>query len=524
MNLSQDQIYEINCRTGNCSYDEPNFKRSQFNIQLQDGTVIPAGINPGQAATIVLAGKGNTNPQVVGRNEPGGQAIADQFAGQNEYTPAMQQADINTSLNPQQQAQYSALTTAGASPSVASNAAFQIPTPGNFAPSGTIAPETLSQISGPVQTGGGTVQGTAQTQNNAPQTGALQGASNTSSGFAGQTGGGGFNSMAGTIAPTAPSLPSFSSQGTTAPSIANTADQYLQSYLNSLQSTPQETAYQQQLQQLQSQANMLGLGQQQTFNALDMQPIARPFITGQQTAVAKDYALQQQTNQAQQLTVTQQLALEQAKRQGAIDVNKATLDYASGKDTRADQMAQFNADQNFQMQMQNLQNQYNAAQDKYKLDYGQYSQDLQNQFTAEQQRLQNEFTVSQNKESPTETTKLDTSVVEVGGRKLLINNQTGQTISDLGDAPRSDDDPFTNYTAKQEAARKAAQTKLGTFMKSKTGSDGYVSPEDYRSARSAWVQDGYSAADFDKIFSGYVNPADPQDYGVNFQTKTSSNQ
>lgn len=65
---------------------------------------------------------------------------------------------------------------------------------------------------------------------------------------------------------------------------------------------------------------------------------------------------------------------------------------------------------------------------------------------------------------------------------------------------------------------KSSKQKLGGWLASKTGSDGYVSPEDFRKARSAWVQDGYSSTDFDNQFGGYVNPGHAQDYGVKWRS------
>jgi len=44
------------------------------------------------------------------------------------------------------------------------------------------------------------------------------------------------------------------------------------------------------------------------------------------------------------------------------------------------------------------------------------------------------------------------------------------------------------------------------------GGDGYVSPEDWKTALSAWQDAGYSAASFKTNFQNFINPADPQDY------------
>lgn len=44
------------------------------------------------------------------------------------------------------------------------------------------------------------------------------------------------------------------------------------------------------------------------------------------------------------------------------------------------------------------------------------------------------------------------------------------------------------------------------------GKDGYVSPETYNAARTAWQADGHPVTTFDTKFSKYINPADAQDY------------
>lgn len=41
-----------------------------------------------------------------------------------------------------------------------------------------------------------------------------------------------------------------------------------------------------------------------------------------------------------------------------------------------------------------------------------------------------------------------------------------------------------------------------------TGGDGFVSPPDYKYAKDQWVKGGYSADEFDRIFSNYRNPND----------------
>lgn len=71
---------------------------------------------------------------------------------------------------------------------------------------------------------------------------------------------------------------------------------------------------------------------------------------------------------------------------------------------------------------------------------------------------------------------------------------------------------------------KAVKKKMAKVLEnSDRDEDGYVTPEEFRNARQAWVADGYNGADFDDNFSGQVNPKKAGEYGVNFQTKVSSN-
>lgn len=62
-----------------------------------------------------------------------------------------------------------------------------------------------------------------------------------------------------------------------------------------------------------------------------------------------------------------------------------------------------------------------------------------------------------------------------------------------------------------------ARSEMAGALNTKTGSDGYVSPSDYKKARNAWVTKGYAAKDFNDAFAReYVNPDYYSDYGVSF--------
>lgn len=54
--------------------------------------------------------------------------------------------------------------------------------------------------------------------------------------------------------------------------------------------------------------------------------------------------------------------------------------------------------------------------------------------------------------------------------------------------------------------KQADQAALGQAIQAKVGGDGFVSPAVYSAAKSQWVQGGYSASDFDKIYANYRNP------------------
>lgn len=60
--------------------------------------------------------------------------------------------------------------------------------------------------------------------------------------------------------------------------------------------------------------------------------------------------------------------------------------------------------------------------------------------------------------------------------------------------------------------QRTARSEIASQLNTRRGGDGYVSPADYKKARSAWVTKGFSARDFDESFGAeYVNP---NDYGA----------
>lgn len=62
--------------------------------------------------------------------------------------------------------------------------------------------------------------------------------------------------------------------------------------------------------------------------------------------------------------------------------------------------------------------------------------------------------------------------------------------------------------------RRNAISKVGRQLQEVSGDDNFVSPENYRTARAAWVQSGFTADEFDSAFAGYVNPNHQNDYDI----------
>lgn len=103
--------------------------------------------------------------------------------------------------------------------------------------------------------------------------------------------------------------------------------------------------------------------------------------------------------------------------------------------------------------------------------------------------------------------KLDTQVVEVNGRKLLVDSNTGKTIKDLGAAPKSS--TSTGTEAERAAASVAryssafvpgARTADGTPI---IDTNGYLTPAAFKSAIADAPANGLSREDFLKAF-GYL--------------------
>lgn len=68
-------------------------------------------------------------------------------------------------------------------------------------------------------------------------------------------------------------------------------------------------------------------------------------------------------------------------------------------------------------------------------------------------------------------------------------------------------------TATAAETQKADTASMAQVIQSRLGSDGYLSPQDYATAKNAWIAAGYKGSDFDDEFSTYRNPSDTYQTG-----------
>jgi len=64
--------------------------------------------------------------------------------------------------------------------------------------------------------------------------------------------------------------------------------------------------------------------------------------------------------------------------------------------------------------------------------------------------------------------------------------------------------------ASKQASLQSDASAIDAYLKPLRGKDGYLSPHDYNAALSAWVQDGYTKAQYEAIFGKYKNPSQPK--------------
>lgn len=90
--------------------------------------------------------------------------------------------------------------------------------------------------------------------------------------------------------------------------------------------------------------------------------------------------------------------------------------------------------------------------------------------------------------------KIDTQVVDIGGKKLLINTQTGEMIKDLG---KSGSTSSSGSGTKTDAQKVSA---INNLINSSKGADGKIAWETYAKAAQQWIALGGTTSDFKTAF------------------------
>lgn len=71
-----------------------------------------------------------------------------------------------------------------------------------------------------------------------------------------------------------------------------------------------------------------------------------------------------------------------------------------------------------------------------------------------------------------------------------------------------------SYGDMTRAAQVDAVSRYSKKLSEQVGADGYVRPDVWKSGYRAWVSEGFSGSDYSTALQGFINPADPQDYGL----------
>ena len=143
------------------------------------------------------------------------------------------------------------------------------------------------------------------------------------------------------------------------------ASPYFQQLMAALKTTSQERDVQNQQTEQENQLRNLNRGQDQTNANLANQPIAKPFVTGQQASVAQQFGIDRGAVTDRMQTLQAKLANLQSQRQSSIDVARIGLDQGKYQDS---QNQQFFQNQNTLAQQQRQQMQYTDQQTQQQLE------------------------------------------------------------------------------------------------------------------------------------------------------------
>ena len=180
--------------------------------------------------------------------------------------------------------------------------------------------------------------------------------------------------------------------------------------------------------------------------------------------------------------------------------------------------AKTESQQNFQNELIkiNLENELSKANKDYGFQIVQGDDGTFYSIATEKNTGNSQITSLNVKGETTQPKTASTSVINTNGHSYLINDSTGQTIKDLGVANSEISQPSAKPT--EAETERTAVSGMMTQLNGIKGNDGFISPDNYKKAKNAWVAQGFSAKSFDDNFSYMANPDDPgtlKAYGLN---------
>lgn len=343
----------------------------------------------------------------------------------------------------------------------------------------------------------------------------------------------------------------------TSPAAGSTssADQYLQAYLKTLEPSAQELQLQGQLGDINARLAGVNASRDLGIQGVNEQPIATPFLTGQATAITNRAAVQAGALGAQAMPLKEQLALAQARRQGAIDVNRTVLEYQQDREKTAaaqrqqefeNQLAQqqFAEEQRrnalaLQLQQQGMSQDEAYRQANLQLDRERLAQQQSQFLSGQNQPVElnpgNTYYNPQSgssytapttaQQNQTQPTPQQAQQVNQGRMPVTLGNGQTVYIDQQGNHFDAYGKPVSHQTTAGATAGSGATvtsddeykyalqngaTRRGTKIGNAAGSDGYVDPNVYVQLYDAYVQENGagSGAAFTKKYppKQYINP------------------
>lgn len=119
-----------------------------------------------------------------------------------------------------------------------------------------------------------------------------------------------------------------------------------------------------------------------------------------------------------------------------------------------------------------------------------------------------------------EASVLSTTTRTTGGQKyadVIFRNGDGSLSTKTVNLGATNEGSGGGSDLSEAELTRGARSSVVKALDPVRGGDGYVSPDDYKKARSAWISAGFSREDFDKAFAAeYVNPASYTATGVDY--------